>query len=92
VAANENSERSRRSSIEPRFLTLEDVATFLNVSAAQAYALVRSGELPAVKVGGRGQWRVDKTQLESYIERLHEETREWAKSHPLNPRDSQIGG
>lgn len=39
----------------PRFLTLADVAEILNVSAAQAYALVRSGEVPAIQVGGRGQ-------------------------------------
>ena len=38
--------------VEPRFYTLEDVATILNVRVAQVYALVRSGELPAVKLGG----------------------------------------
>lgn len=52
-----------------RFLTLADVAEILNVSAAQAYALVRSGDLPAIKIGGRGQWRVETTELEGYIER-----------------------
>src|SRR4051794_41687059 len=41
----------------PRFLQLADVAEILNISAAQTYALVRSGELPAIKIGGRGQWR-----------------------------------
>lgn len=51
----------------PRFLTLADVAEILNVSAAQAYALVRSGELPAIKVGGRGQWRIEEQRLEDYI-------------------------
>ena len=51
----------------PRFLTLADVAEVLNVSAAQAYALVRSGELPAIQVGGRGQWRVEEIRLEDYI-------------------------
>jgi excisionase family DNA binding protein len=39
----------------PRFLQLADVAEILNISSAQAYALVRSGDLPAIKVGGRGQ-------------------------------------
>jgi excisionase family DNA binding protein len=73
--------------IEPRFLTLEDVATYLNISAAQAYALVRSGDLPAIKLGGRGVWRVDRRQLEQYIERLHEQTQAWAKAHPLNARE-----
>ena len=57
-----------------RFLTLADVAEILNVSAAQAYALVRSGDLPAIKVGGRGQWRVETTELERYIERGYAET------------------
>jgi excisionase family DNA binding protein len=69
--------------IEPRFYTLDDVATILNVRAAQVYALVRSGALPAVKLGGRGVWRVDRNQLEAYIERMHEETRDWARKHPL---------
>jgi excisionase family DNA binding protein len=74
--------------VEPRFYRLEDVATILNVRVAQVYALVRSGDLPAVKLGGRGVWRVDRNQLESYIERLHDQTREWAKAHPLSGSES----
>lgn len=58
-----------------RFLTLTDAADILNVSASQAYALVRSGELPAIKVGGSGHWRVERTVLESYIEAKYEESR-----------------
>ena len=77
----------RKGAIEPRFMTLEDVATYLNVSVTQVYALVRSGELPGIKIGGRGFWRVDREQLEAYIERLHHETQEWAKQHPLNSRE-----
>ncbi|HET7482590.1 MAG TPA: helix-turn-helix domain-containing protein [Actinomycetota bacterium] len=73
--------------MEPRFLTLEDVATYLSVSVPQVYALVRSGELPAIKIGGRGVWRVDRNQLDAYVDRLHEETQAWAKAHPLNPRE-----
>ncbi len=72
--------------IEPRFYTLDQTAQYLNVSRPQVYALVRSGELPAVKLGGRGVWRVDRQQLEIYIERLLEETREWALAHPLSQR------
>ena len=60
--------------------TLEDVATILNVRPAQVYAMVRSGELPAVKLGGRGVWRVDRLQLEAYIERMHEHTAALARS------------
>jgi excisionase family DNA binding protein len=57
------------------------------VSVPQVNALVRSGELPAIKIGGRGVWRVDRRQLEAYVDRLHEETAAWAKAHPLIPRE-----
>ncbi|HSN37676.1 MAG TPA: helix-turn-helix domain-containing protein [Arthrobacter sp.] len=38
----------------PRFLTLADVAEQLQINAPAAYALVRSGQLKAIQVGGRG--------------------------------------
>jgi excisionase family DNA binding protein len=71
----------------PRFLQLSDVAEVLNISSAQVYALVRRGELDAIKIGGRGQWRVETSALEEYIQRLYAETREFIASHPLNPDD-----
>lgn len=52
----------------PRFLTLADVCEQLQISPAQGYALVRSGELKAIQVGGRGQWRVEDVKLEEYIQ------------------------
>ena len=67
----------------PRFLTLADVAEVLNTSSAQVYALVRRGDLPAIKIGGRGQWRVESSQLESYIDRMYAETKEFVAQHPL---------
>ena len=67
----------------PRFLQLTDVAEMLNISSAQAYALVRSGDLPAIKIGGRGQWRVEVSELEGYIARMYDQTREFVTSHPL---------
>lgn len=48
-----------------RFLTLNDVANELSMSWSQAYALVRSGDLPAVKLGGRGQWRIETQTFEA---------------------------
>ncbi len=60
-----------------RFIPLTEVSEILDISAAQAYALVRSGDLPAIKVGGRGQWRVETTELESYIQRMYAETRDF---------------
>ncbi len=64
----------------PRFLTLADVTETLNISSAQAYALVRSGELPAIQVGGRGQWRGGGGEIEAYISRMYEQTRQRVKS------------
>lgn len=74
---------------DSRFLTLTDVAEVLNVSSAQVYALVRSGDLAAIKIGGRGQWRVERDQLEAYIQRMYAETAEFVSAHPLT-RDEEL--
>jgi excisionase family DNA binding protein len=66
-----------------RFLQLTDVAEILNISSSQTYALVRSGELPAIKIGGRGQWRVERTVLEDYIQRCYAETRAFVRAQPV---------
>jgi excisionase family DNA binding protein len=58
-----------------RFLTIADTAQLLNVSAGQVYAIVRSGELPAIKVGGAGHWRIERMVLERYIDAKYEESR-----------------
>src|SRR5690606_40930117 len=58
-----------------RFLTIADTAEILNISAGQAYALVRSGELPAIKLGEHGQWRIERHVLEAYIAARYEEAR-----------------
>jgi excisionase family DNA binding protein len=65
----------------PRFLQLADVAEILNTSSAQVYALVRNGDLPAIKIGGRGQWRVEAIELEKYIARMYDETRDFVDTH-----------
>ncbi len=72
-----------------RFLLLSDVAEVLNISAAQAYALVRNGELLAIKVGGRGQWRVEVSVLDDYIARAYQQTQEFVATHPFtrSPED-----
>lgn len=58
-----------------RFLTISDTAELLNISVSQVYGLVRSAELPAIKIGGSGHWRVERTVLEAYIEAKYEEAR-----------------
>jgi excisionase family DNA binding protein len=66
-----------------RFIQLSDVSEILDISPTQAYALVRSGELAAIKVGGRGQWRVETTELENYIQRMYSETKTFVAAHPF---------
>jgi len=73
----------------PRFLQLADVAQILNISAAQAYALVRNGSLPAIKVGGRGQWRVEHAELEAYIQRAYADTKKFVEAHPYGRGDEE---
>lgn len=76
----------------PRFLTLADVAEVLNTSSAQVYALVRRGELPAIKLGGRGQWRVEHTKLEEYIAKMYEQTEAFVAAHPFVEADRTEDG
>lgn len=64
----------------PRFFQLADVAEMLSISSRQAYALVNTGELPAIRV--RGQWRVEATVLEEYIQLKYAETRQMVESRP----------
>lgn len=74
---------------DPRFLTLADVADVLNISVTQTYALVRNGDLPALKIGGRGQWRVESAQLEAYIGRMYEQTAAFISEHPFQRADHE---
>jgi excisionase family DNA binding protein len=78
--------------VNRRFLTLADVAEMLNVSSAQMYALVRSGELRAIKIGGRGQWRVEESELERFITERYEETERFIADHPFTraPQDDTV--
>lgn len=74
---------------QKRFMKLDDVCEELSISMAQAYALVRDGSLPAIKVGGRGQWRVERVELEAYLERAYAETRAFVAAHPFGGSDEE---
>ena len=73
-----------------RFLTLADTAEILSLTNAEVLELVRTGELPAIRLGTRstsaggadaigsgsaGVWRVERVVLESSIEAKYEESR-----------------
>ncbi|MCU1411291.1 MAG: DNA-binding protein [Rhodoglobus sp.] len=70
-----------------RFLPLSDIAELLSISTKQAYELVDTGELPAIRVGSAGHWRVERRVLEAYIEARYEESRRhalWVQSDFAN--------
>lgn len=67
---------------QTRFIPLAELAEILSISVSQAYALVRRGDIRAIKVGGRGQWRVERAELESYIARLYEESARLVSDDP----------
>lgn len=66
--------------MEQRFLSLADVTEMLSISMSQARAMVVSGELPAIQVGGRNQWRVEINVLEEYIAKKYAENEERLRS------------
>ncbi len=65
--------------MSPRFLTLADVAETLNLTMSATRALVSSGELPAIQVGGKKVWRIEESVLERYISDQYEAAR--ARTH-----------
>lgn len=65
---------------DAQFYTLSDVAEVLNASPAQVRAMVRSGELPAIQIGGRGQWRVQISVFDQWVQQKHQETAEAVRS------------
>lgn len=59
-----------------RFLTTEQAAEELNVSSNQIRALLKTGELRAIQIGGRGMWRIGVDDLEDYIAGAYRRTQE----------------
>jgi excisionase family DNA binding protein len=49
-----------------QLLTLTEAAQLLHVSTKTLQRMIRSGDLPALKVGG--QWRLRESQLISWIQ------------------------
>ena len=78
--------------IDRRFLTLAEVGEVLGISSSQTYALVRSGDLRSIKVGGRGQYRVEIAELDAYIARMYEETERFIAEHPFGAEQSEATG
>jgi len=49
------------------FVSVATAAEILAVSISHVYVLVRSAELPAIRVGRKGPWRISTSALEKFI-------------------------
>ena len=61
--------------MQRQFVDLATVAEMLAIGMGKAYDLVRSGELDAIQIGGRGQWRIELSALDAFVERSYTRTR-----------------
>ncbi|ALV43222.1 excisionase [Pseudarthrobacter sulfonivorans] len=59
-----------------RFLTISQTAEELNVNQNQIRALLSSGELRGIQVGGRGLWRIGANDIEDFIAETYRRTAE----------------
>ncbi|MDO5863441.1 MULTISPECIES: helix-turn-helix domain-containing protein [Paenarthrobacter] len=59
-----------------RFLTIEQVAEELNMTAVQIRALLKAGDLRGIPVGGRNVWCIGATDVEDFIAEAYQRTAE----------------
>ncbi len=53
----------------PQLLTVAEAATYLGCSRANVYALIDSGELPVVTIGKSRGYRIDRSDIDAFIQR-----------------------
>jgi len=59
-----------------KWLTLEQIAEYLQMSSSSIYKMAQGGKIPAFKVGR--QWRFKKEIIDEWI--LRKEFRAWGKN------------
>ena len=59
---------------DARFLTPADVAEVLAVTPSQVLKYLRDRELRGMKLPGKGEWRIEATELERFIEARYRAT------------------
>lgn len=59
---------STRNPAEPRLLSVKQTAQSLACSVANVYALIEAGELAVVNVGKSKGYRIDRRDLEAFIQ------------------------
>lgn len=65
---------------QPRLLKLHDLAELLGVPDGAVLGMARSGELPAVRIGKRDPWRVDRRRLEERLDEFKIKSATWVQT------------
>ncbi len=60
--------------VEGRFLTTRQVAEELATTENDVVELITCGQLVAIRLSDHGQWRVERAQLEAFIQHAYERT------------------
>ncbi len=55
------------------WMTVKQVAEYLQISEAKVYTLARAHQLPAVRVGS--QWRFDQSEIDAWLKGQELQTR-----------------
>jgi excisionase family DNA binding protein len=73
-------ERPSQTAQESAVYTVKEVAALLRLSLGSTYALVREGEIPAKKMGGR--WVVPKRRFHAWLDECADSSEDqlWAES------------
>lgn len=74
---------------QQRLMTVASAAQFLGCSEANVYALIRGGELPYVTIGRSKGFRLDRADLEAFIEHRKQQ-RAATVRRPSRPRLKHI--
>ncbi|MET3901709.1 helix-turn-helix domain-containing protein [Paenarthrobacter sp. 4246] len=60
----------------PRFLTIEQDAEELATSEVQIRAMLKTGQLKGIQIGGRNVWRIGRQDLEEFIQDAYRQVSE----------------
>ena len=58
---------TEKTHIKPKCLTIEDIATYLNVKPPAVRTMLRAGDIVGFQVGPRGLWRVEPADFAAYL-------------------------
>ncbi|MEU2201673.1 helix-turn-helix domain-containing protein [Isoptericola sp. NPDC019482] len=73
----------------PRFLSVKDVADELAITETAVYTLLKTREVPAIQVGPKRVWRIERVKLEEYIERQYAAARDAIAKGQVAPEGAE---